>query len=46
MFENCIKLSDITPISNWDIQNVTNMKNIFKGCNKDLKIPSKFNKNI
>ena len=42
MFSYCSSLKSLPDISNWNINNVTNMSSMFRGCKKDLNIPSKF----
>ena len=44
MFAYCLSLVSLPNLSKWNINNVTNLKDIFDGCNKNLNIPSKFNK--
>ena len=42
MFSNCKTLSSLPDISKWDTSKVTDMSDMFFGCNKSLNIPSKF----
>ena len=42
MFSNCSSLINIPDISKWDI-NKASIYGMFNGCNKLIKIPSKFN---
>ena len=44
MFEECVKLSNLPDISNWDITNVKNKEDMFKGCKQLKNIPYKFKK--
>jgi len=44
MFHNCSSLISLPDISKWNTKNVTKFANMFKGCNKNLAIPSKFRK--
>ena len=42
MFYECLALSSLPDISKWNTSNVTNISNMldmFYGCNKSLKIP-------
>lgn len=34
MFYNCSALTNLTPLSNWDVPNVTLVNNMFSGCYK------------
>ena len=34
LFENCSKLTDLTPLANWQTGKVTNMSAMFRNCVK------------
>ena len=42
MFKGCSSLSSLPDISKWNTNNVTDMNNMFSGCNESLNIPSKY----
>ena len=42
MFNECASLTSLPKISKWNIKNVANADNMFKGCNDTLHIPSKY----
>ena len=44
MFYECESLSSLPDMSKWNTSNVTDMSEMFYGCNESLKIPSKFKK--
>ena len=46
MFSGCHLLSSLPDISKWITSNATDMSEMFSGCKKSLKIPSKFKKII
>ena len=31
-FQNCSKIEDLTPLANWNVENVTAMYDMFNGC--------------
>ena len=45
LFSNCIKITKIPDISNWNTSQVRNINNIFRGCKSLISIPdiSKWN---
>ena len=42
LFSYCSSLNSLPEISEWNIDNVTSMNEMFEGCNKFLNIPKKF----
>ena len=46
MFKDCYSLISLPDISKWNIDNVNNMEDIFKGCKDTLNIPDKFKKKM
>ena len=45
MFYECSNLESIPDIEKWNLCNVIEMKNMFKGCNESIIIPNKLNAN-
>ena len=42
IFNDCLNLESILDIVKWDLSNVTERNEMFKGCNKNLIIPKEF----